>query len=61
MKKAVFTLILLTVCSYFSSAQTITGVVIDGEFNDPLPFANIVVEGQTIGTTSDFDGKYSLQ
>ncbi|MEO0900863.1 MAG: carboxypeptidase-like regulatory domain-containing protein, partial [Bacteroidota bacterium] len=37
------------------------GTLNDGEFNDVLPFANVVVKGTTIGTTSDFDGKYALE
>ena len=28
--------------------------------NDPIPFANIVVEGTMIGTTSDIDGNYEI-
>ena len=32
----------------------------DGEYDEPMAFANIIVKGSTIGTTTDFDGKYSL-
>ena len=39
----------------------LAGNVIDGEFVEPLAFANILVKGTTIGTTSDFDGKYQLE
>ncbi len=39
----------------------ITGTVIDGDFNEPLPFANILVKETGEGTTSDFDGKYTLE
>ena len=38
----------------------VAGTVNDGEFSEPLAFANVVVKGTTIGTTSDFDGKYVL-
>ena len=41
-------------------AQTITGMVTD-ENGDPLPNANIIVEGTTIGTTSTFEGNYSVK
>ncbi|NNL81874.1 MAG: TonB-dependent receptor, partial [Winogradskyella sp.] len=46
-----------------SNAQTgiITGTVIDGDFNEPMAFANIIVKGTTTGTTADFDGKYKLE
>ncbi len=39
----------------------ITGTVIDGDFNEPLPFANILVKETGEGATSDFDGKYTLE
>jgi len=38
--------------------QTITGTVT--EPNGPLPGANITVKGTNSGTTTDFDGKYTL-
>ncbi|MCP4053967.1 MAG: TonB-dependent receptor [Mesoflavibacter sp.] len=47
----------------FSFAQTgiLSGTVMDSEFNDVLPYANVVVKGSTKGTTTDFDGKYVLE
>lgn len=47
----------------FSFAQKgkVTGSVIDGEFNDVLSFANVLVKGTETGTTSDFDGKYTIE
>ncbi len=55
-------LLLTFLVSSFMSAQrgTLVGTVNDGEFNDVLPFANILAKGTSVGTTSDFDGKYSL-
>ena len=38
----------------------ITGNLIDGDFNEPLPFANVLVKETGDGVTSDFDGKYNL-
>ncbi len=40
-------------------AQTITGTVNDD--TGPLPGANILEKGTTNGTTTDFDGKFSLK
>ena len=40
---------------------TLAGNVIDGEFVEPMAFANILIKDTTIGTTSDFDGKYQLE
>lgn len=39
-------------------AQTITGIV--NAEDGPLPGANVVVKGTTNGTTTDFDGNFSL-
>jgi len=39
----------------------ITGNVFDAETNEPLPGATIFVEGTNVGTTSDFDGNFSLE
>lgn len=36
-----------------------SGVVVD-ENNDPLPGASVVIKGTTTGTTTDFDGKFSI-
>lgn len=41
-------------------AQILSGKVLDEE-NQPVPFSNIIVKGTSIGTTSDFDGLYSLE
>lgn len=44
----------------FSQTGIITGTINDGEYNDVLPFANVVIKGSQTGTTSDFEGKYTL-
>ncbi|WP_332368651.1 DUF5686 and carboxypeptidase-like regulatory domain-containing protein [Spirosoma telluris] len=53
---------LLLLCSGLTRAQvtTVTGIIIDGATNQPLPFANIVFVGTTIGTTSSEHGAYKL-
>lgn len=53
-------LFLVAVFSYgFSHAQmTVSGTVTDGEM--PLPGVNILVQGTNNGTTTDFDGNYTL-
>ncbi|MBS9464187.1 SusC/RagA family TonB-linked outer membrane protein [Flagellimonas sp. 389] len=50
-----FTLLIAT----FSFGQTITGSVVD-ELGTPLPGVSILVLGTTNGTTTDFDGNYSI-
>ena len=61
MKNNVFRslLILCFVMLYsFSEAQSISGTVSDE--SGPLPGATVIVKGTTNGTTTDFDGKYSI-
>ncbi|WP_349664852.1 carboxypeptidase-like regulatory domain-containing protein [Cellulophaga lytica] len=56
------TLIISLLVSVISIAQSgVSGTLYDSEVNDILPFANIYVKGTTTGTTSDFDGKYSIE
>lgn len=61
MKTLIYSFFLLvTAISLQAQTGTIAGTVNDGQLNDILPFANILVQGTTKGTTSDFDGKYTL-
>ena len=61
MMKNTITLILIFYSTILlSQSGKITGLVTDGEYDEPMAFANVIVKGSTIGTTSDFDGKYSL-
>ena len=53
---AVFT----ALSSFAFSQRTITGTITDGENNEPLVGASVVVTGTTKGTLTDVDGKYSL-
>jgi len=43
----------------FAQEKTISGTVVD-ETNMPLPGATVVIKGTTTGTSTDFDGKYSI-
>lgn len=54
-------LLSLTIHNLFAQKGDLTGKVIDKEINDVLPFANVQVKGTTIGTTTDFEGIYSLK
>ena len=40
---------------------TIAGIVRDASTGNPLPSANLVIEGTSLGTTSDIDGEYKLK
>jgi hypothetical protein len=46
--------------SVITFAQTnVKGTITDNS-GQPLPGANIIIEGTTTGTSSDFDGKYII-
>ena len=58
--KGILTLFLaLVVQISFAQQGTISGKVSDG--SGPLPGVSVVVKGSTIGTETDFDGKYSIK
>ncbi len=44
----------------YGQEKTITGTVVSATDNMPLPGTSIVVKGTISGTTSDFDGNYSI-
>ena len=39
--------------------HTVTGTIVD-EANEPLPGVNVVLKGTTVGTQTDFDGKFEF-
>lgn len=59
MKKLLLSMLLLLTCG-FSFSQSISGTVTD-EQQTPLPGVSITVDGTRTGTTTDFDGKYTIQ
>ncbi|WGH74796.1 TonB-dependent receptor [Tenacibaculum tangerinum] len=40
---------------------TITGTVSDASFGEPIPGANIKVSRKAVGTSTDFDGKFTMK
>lgn len=51
----------MTTSECLAQAQSATGTVVSASDGQPLPGVNVVVKGTTLGTITDFDGKYSLQ
>lgn len=45
----------------YAQSGIIKGIVRDAATNEPIPFANIIIQKTTTGTTSDFDGKYEIK
>jgi hypothetical protein len=64
--KKIILFLLFTVALQATFAQSaISGLVMDGDLNEPLAFANVIVreKGQTqttLGSITDFEGRYSI-
>ncbi|MCF8295341.1 MAG: SusC/RagA family TonB-linked outer membrane protein [Bacteroidales bacterium] len=54
-------MMLLVASVAFGQKRTITGKVMDGGVNEPLPGVNIIIKGTTTGAITDIDGQYSIQ
>lgn len=65
LKKLLFTIaIACTTSAIFAQSGTLQGKIVNQETKEPIPFANIIIESggkQLGGTTSDFDGKYTIK
>ena len=60
--KTFFALILFFFVPASTIAQTVVkGKVTDAHSGDPIPFANIIFQGTTHGTTTDFDGNFNVK
>ncbi len=55
-----FLIIALMTISSAWAQTTISGKIMDGDFDEPLIGVNIAIKGKTIGTTTDFDGNFTL-
>jgi hypothetical protein len=54
--------LLLAALPFSGIAQTVVkGKVTDAHSGDPIPFANIIFKGTTHGTTTDFDGNFTVK
>jgi iron complex outermembrane receptor protein len=62
MRLRILFILLALIITQFSYAQqkTITGLVSDQLSGEPLPGVTVVVDGTTIGTITDLDGKYAI-
>ncbi|MFD2543105.1 TonB-dependent receptor [Lacinutrix gracilariae] len=57
--RTILSILLLFFCSLTYAQTTITGTVVD-DSNLPIPSANIIVVGASVGTVTDFDGNFTL-
>ncbi|MFK5959681.1 MAG: TonB-dependent receptor [Lutibacter sp.] len=55
-------IVLINSIAFSQTRGTIQGTVFDKEVgNEPLPFANVFIKGTTTGTTTEFEGTYSIK
>lgn len=60
LKNTILLLILLFSISVFAQQGIIKGRIYDAKNNQPVEFATVLIQGTTIGTTSDLNGNYTL-
>ncbi len=62
MKTFLNSLLLLTLLfpSILMSQSTVSGVITEGSSGLPVPGVNVIIKGTSTGTTTDFDGRYTL-
>ncbi|MFV0248888.1 MAG: SusC/RagA family TonB-linked outer membrane protein [Tenacibaculum sp.] len=58
--KNYLTVLLLLLSSILLAQQVISGKVTDS-YNEPLPGVNILIKGTTKGSTTDFEGNYTIR
>ena len=56
----IFAVVAFSTEMFAQSIGVIRGKVTDAVTNDPVPFANVVLQGEIKGTTTDFDGVFDL-
>jgi TonB-linked SusC/RagA family outer membrane protein len=47
--------------AWSQSSRRVTGTIKQGTDNAPIPGVNVLIKGSTLGTTSDNNGRYSLE
>ena len=57
--KSTLLLLFMMPMSFFAQS-TLSGTVTEDETGMPIPGVNVLIKGTTTGTTTDFDGQYTL-
>ncbi|MGK0386101.1 MAG: hypothetical protein ACI849_000708, partial [Patiriisocius sp.] len=62
MKQFITLLALILTSATFAQTGSVKGTLTDKQMNnEPLPFANVLIKDSTKGTTSNFDGLYTIE
>ena len=60
-KLLLFFVLVLGAYPMLAQSKTVTGTVTDATDGSPLPGVNVLVQGTTTGSQTDFDGNYSIE
>lgn len=62
MRKSIILFLTFFLCvAAYAQNLTVSGTVTDKDTKEPLIGVNVLLKGTTIGTVTDFDGKYTLE
>ncbi|EIJ37679.1 TonB-linked outer membrane protein, SusC/RagA family [Galbibacter orientalis DSM 19592] len=59
-KNQKISLLMFLISASIFAQQSVSGVVTDASTNTPIPGVNVVIKGTTTGTTTDFDGQFTI-
>lgn len=57
----ILTLFLVFALQAFAQEKTVSGIVSDATYGDPIPGASVIIVGTDFGTETDMDGRFSLR
>lgn len=60
-KSLLLGLVAIFMLSSLSAQERIQGRVLDEKNNEPIPFAHIITDNPMVGTTTDIDGRFTIQ
>ena len=61
MRLTILLILLTSFSAVYAQTGIISGRIFDAKNNEPVPFANVVIQGTTVGSASDLDGNYSIE
>jgi len=59
-KSALFAMLFMCIAAFAQEKLTVKGVVVDADYNMPLPNVNVIIVGTNTGASTDFDGNYQI-
>ena len=60
-KTLIITTLVITLCTYSSLGQVVTGLIKDSNSHKPLPYVNVGIAARGIGTVTAGDGSFKIK